>query len=196
MTQDRTRWKRWGRWTATFIGFPLAGVAARVVAGDIDSIGAAALGGLTGGAVLGAVQAGIGGIGREGALRWVGATAVGLSVGLAAGAGLVDFDTDTASLVTMGAVSGAGVGLAQAVSVPMRGLDRLLWAAATPLLWAGGWLITSQVIVDAERQHAVFGSSGALAVSAVAGILYAFRAQPARSGVAASAGRPSRSAVA
>jgi hypothetical protein len=31
------------------------------------------------------------------------------------------------------------------------------------------------VITDAERQHAVFGSSGALAVSAVAGVLYAIR---------------------
>ena len=35
------------------------------------------------------------------------------------------------------------------------GVDRVLWAVATPVLWAGGWLITSQVIVDADRQHAV-----------------------------------------
>ena len=75
----------------------------------------------------------------------------------------------------MGAVSGAAVGLAQALSIPMRSVDRVLWAVATPALWAGGWLITSQVIVDADRQHAIFGSSGALAVSAVAGVLYAVR---------------------
>ncbi len=50
-----------------------------------------------------------------------------------------------------------------------------MWAIATPLLWAGGWLITSQVIVDADEHHAIFGSSGALVVSAVSGILVAVR---------------------
>ena len=196
MEQQGFDWKRYGRWVGTFIGFPLAGVTARVVAGNIDSASAAALGGLAGGAVLGAVQVGIAGIDSGDRARWIGGTAVGLAVGLTAGASSVGFDTDTASLIAVGAISGAVVGLAQAMSVPMGLRDRVLWALATPVLWAGGWAITSQVIVDAERQHAVFGSSGALAVSAVAGILYAFRAQPARSGVAASAGRPSRSAVA
>ena len=59
------------------------------------------------------------------------------------------------------------------------------WAVATPALWALGWLITSQVIVDAERQHAVFGSSGALLVSAVAGLLVVVRG-PAESTIARS----------
>jgi hypothetical protein len=161
----------------TFIGFPLAGVTARAVAGDIDTAAAAALGGLAGGAVLGAVQAGIGGIEPGQRARWIGATAVGLSVGLTAGAAAVDYDTDTASLVAMGAISGAGVGLAQAAAVTMRGLDRAVWALATPVLWAGGWWITSQVIVDADRQHAIFGSSGALTVSVLAGGLVALRSR-------------------
>jgi hypothetical protein len=171
MTKDRKALTRWARWVGTFIGFPLAGVTARVVAGDIDGVGAAAVGGLAGGAVLGAVQAGIGGIEAGHRARWIGATAGGLAVGLTAGAAAVGYETDTASLVTMGALSGAGVGLAQAATITTRGLDRALWALATPALWAGGWLITAQVIVDAERQHAVFGSSGAFAVSALAGAL-------------------------
>ena len=75
----------------------------------------------------------------------------------------------------MGAVCGLGVGLAQGFSVPMRDLDRWLWVASTPVLWAVGWLITLQVIVDAERQHAMFGASGALFVSAVTGVLVALR---------------------
>ena len=108
-------------------------------------------------------------------VRWIGATAVGLAAGLAVGAGVVGYETDTASLVTMGAICGAGVGLAQAVSVSMGRVDRILWVIVTPVLWAGGWLITSQVIVDADRQHAMFGSSGALAVSALSGVLYATR---------------------
>lgn len=175
MTKDRTTLTRWARWVGTFIGFPLAGVTARAVAGDIDSASAAMLGGLAGGAVLGVIQAGVGGIEPGQRVRWVAATAVGLSVGLTAGGAAVGYDTDTASLVAMGAISGAGVGLAQAAAVTMRTVDRAVWAIATPVLWAGGWLITSQVIVDANRQHAIFGSSGALTVSILAGGLVALR---------------------
>ncbi|MEO8695271.1 MAG: hypothetical protein ABI658_17230 [Acidimicrobiales bacterium] len=167
--------KRWARWLGTFVGFPLAGVAARIVAGNINGVGAAAIGGLAGGATLGAIQVAIGAMAAEDRVRWIAATGVGFAAGLATGASTVGYRTDTASLVVMGALSGAGVGLAQALSVPMRVVDRILWAVGTPALWAGGWLITSQVITDADRQHAVFGSSGALAVSAVAGVLFAMR---------------------
>jgi hypothetical protein len=175
MAKRKLETKKWGRWVGTFIGFPLAGVAARLAAGNIDTASAALLGGLAGGVVLGAVQAVIGGIERTDRFRWVGATGAGFAVGLTAGAGIVGYRTDTASVVVMGAISGAAVGLGQALSIPMRRLDRIVWATATPALWAGGWLITSQVIVDAERQHAMFGASGALAVSAIAGVLYAAR---------------------
>ena len=188
---NSTRSKRWARWLGTFVGFPLAGVAARAVAGNIDALGAAAIGGLIGGVVLGAVQVVIGGIEPGGRLRWIGATAAGLAVGLTVGASAVGYHTDTASLVAMGAICGAAVGVAQALSIPMRRVDRVLWAVATPVLWAGGWLITSQVIVDADRQHAVFGASGALAVSALAGVLYALRHRPTTQQPVAVIGRSS-----
>jgi hypothetical protein len=175
MTRDRFEIKRWARWLGTFIGFPLAGLAARLVAGNIDDVGSAVLGGLAGGAVLGAVQAVIGGLDRDEWLRWTVATAVGLGVGLTIGSSVVGFATDTAGLMLMGGISGACVGLAQAASVPMRNVDRVLWAVATPVLWAGAWWVTSNVIVDAGRQHATFGSSGAVAASAHAGVLYALR---------------------
>ena len=45
----------------------------------------------------------------------------------------------------------------------------------TPLLWALGWAISSQVVVDADRHHAMFGASGALVVAALSGILLATR---------------------
>ena len=188
---NSTRFKRWARWLGTFVGFPLAGVAARAVSGNIDALGAAAIGGLVGGVVLGAVQAVIGGIEAAGRLRWIGATAAGLAVGLTVGASAIGYHTDTASLVAMGAICGAAVGVTQALSVPMRRVDRVLWAVATPVLWAGGWLITSQVIVDADRQHAVFGASGALAVSALAGVLYALRQRPSTQQVVTFTGRSS-----
>ena len=177
MAKDKAKHMRWVRWLGTFIGFPLAGVAARVVAGNIDDARAAALGGLAGGIVLGAVQAGIGGIEPGERVRWITATGAGLAVGLTVGASVIGYRTDTASLVAMGAISGATVGVAQALSVPMRRFDRILWGVATPVLWAAGWLLTSQVIVDADRHHAVFGASGALMVSALAGVLYARRAR-------------------
>jgi hypothetical protein len=195
MKTDRTTVKRWARWLGTFVGFPLAGVAARVVAGNIDAAGAAAVGGLVGGVVLGAVQVGIGGIDAADRVRWIGATAAGLAVGLVLGAGAVGYRTDPASLVVMGAISGAAVGAAQSLSIPMRSLDRALWALATPALWAAGWLITSQVIVDSGSQHALFGSSGALVVSAVAGVLHARRQRVARP-AAASFGSSTGSVVA
>lgn len=175
MITDTTKVKRWGRWLATFIGFPAAGLAARAVAGNIDSVGAATLGGLAGGAVLGGVQACVGGIPAADRTRWAGATAVGFAVGLTTGAGVVGFRTDSTSLVVMGAVCGAAVGLAQVLAVRMSARDRAWWALATPVLWAGGWLISSQVIVDADRQHAIFGSSGALTVAALTGVLFAVR---------------------
>jgi hypothetical protein len=175
MTKDRFGIKKWARWLGTFVGFPLAGVAARLVAGNIDDTGSAALGGLAAGAVLGAVQAIVGGLDRRDWVPWIGATAGGLAVGLTVGSRAVGFHTDTASLMIMGAISGACVGIAQAGSVRMRMIDRILWAAATPLLWTGAWLITLQVIVDPERQHALFGASGAVGASALAGVLYAIR---------------------
>jgi hypothetical protein len=171
MGRDRTTFTTWGRWLGSFIAFPLAGAAARAVAGNIDAAGAAVIGGLAGGVVLGALQAGIGGIGPDHRVRWIGATAAGFAVGLTAGAGLVGYRTDAASLVAMGAVSGAAVGVAQALSIPMGRVDRVLWATATPVLWAGGWLMTSQVIVDADHQHAIFGAPSGLVVCALASLL-------------------------
>jgi hypothetical protein len=179
MSHSKLMVTRWGRWTATFVGFPLAGFVARLVAGGVDSPTAAIVSGLVGGAVLGGVQIGIGGVERVDRFRWFVATVAGLAVGLGIGSTVVDQRTDTASLVVMGAVCGAAVGLAQALAVPMRLVDRVMWAVATPTLWAAGWLITSHVIVDAHRQHAMFGSSGAIAVSAIAGVLVAVRRRPA-----------------
>lgn len=180
MTNHTFDTKRYRRWVGTFIGFPLAGIAARLAAGNIDDASAAAVGGLVGGAVLGAVQAGVVRLPAGERGRWIGGTAVGLAVGLTAGASAVGFDTDPASLATMGAISGLAVGLGQAgaMAAPASRFDRIAWALATPLLWAIGWLITSQVIVDADRQHAVFGSSGALVASLVAGVLFAVRQRP------------------
>jgi len=72
-------------------------------------------------------------------------------------------------------VSGAGVGIAQALVLDAEPARRLAWAVATPALWALGWAVTAQVIVDADRHHATFGSSGALVVAGLSGLILAAR---------------------
>lgn len=160
------------RWLPTFVGYPLGGLAAKLIVGPVDALGSAIAGGAITGVVLGAVQW-IGlrrsGIGPE---AWVAATAVGLAAGLGLGAAAVGYDTDLGSLATQGAVCGVFLGLAQAL-VLRRVLGRV--AAAWPLylaaLWALGWTITSSAGIDVESQYTVFGSSGAIVVTAATSVL-------------------------
>lgn len=170
----------WARWVPTFLGYPLAGLAARAVAGNIDDVASALVGGLAAGAVLGAVQSL--GLRRAEANRWawIAATGVGMSAGLGAGASMADFSTDTTSLVVMGAVTGAGVGIAQAYVLRAGSVRRAVWALGTSALWALGWWVTSMVIVDVERQHSNFGASGALLATLLGGLILAVRPDDAQ----------------
>jgi hypothetical protein len=157
------------RWLPTFLGFPLGGVIAEAVAGPVDGVGPAILGGALTGAVLGAVQAW--GMGPKGppARRWIAATAAGLTVGLALGSAAVDYGTDLGDLAVQGAICGLAIGSAQALL--LRGRLAYLWPPALSGLWALGWAITTSIGVDVETQYTVFGSSGALVVTAATAVL-------------------------
>jgi hypothetical protein len=160
------------RWLPTFLGFPLGGVAAELISGPVDTAAAALVGGVVTGAVLGAVQAWGLRLRAPQARHWTVATALGLGAGLTAGASAVGFGTETGDLVVQGAVCGLAVGAAQ--SVVLRGaLGRAaaLWAPALGGAWALGWAITASIGVDVETQYTVFGSSGALAVTALTVVL-------------------------
>ena len=185
----------WLRWVGSFIGFPLAGLAAKAVTGPIDSTVAAVVGGLAAGAVLGGVQALALRLDTGHRLAWAVATALGASAGLAAGSTSVDFATDTSSLVTMGALTGLGIGVAQAAVMVGSLLRRTIWAVATPMLWAIGWLITSQVIVDVDAQYAIFGASGALVVTLLGGAVLTVRPASSDSPTSAVGARHSLSGV-
>ena len=67
----------------------------------------------------------------------VGVSAVGYAVGLAAGAALVDYDTDLGSLASMGAVSGAVLGAGQGFALAAQGRRRLAvaWGSRCPRCW-------------------------------------------------------------
>jgi len=50
-TATRSAWRSAARWIATFAGFPLGGLTAKLLSGPVDSLTAALLGGLITGAV-------------------------------------------------------------------------------------------------------------------------------------------------
>jgi hypothetical protein len=160
------------RWMPTFVGFPLGGELAKVIVGHVDDPAAALAGGAITGAVLGLVQwFGFRHTGPS-AARWIVATTAGFAGGLAAGAAAVDYRTDIGSLATQGAICGAIVGVAQAAVLFGRlGRLALAWPPALAGLWALGWTITTAAGIDVEAQYTVFGSSGALVVTAATSVL-------------------------
>ncbi len=169
----------WATWLASFVAYPIAGLTARAVAGNIDDLTSALSGGLAAGAVLGVIQClALRSLPRQ---RWIAATAIGMGTGLALGAAQAGYRTGTSDLVLTGLLTGLGVGVAQGLALPGRRRDQTAWAAAHPVIWGLGWLITSNVFNDAERQHASFGASGALVATAISGVLVVASARAKRS---------------
>lgn len=157
------------RWLPTFLAFPLGGLASIAVVGPT----ATAVAGLASGAILGAVVGGAqwlalrsSGVGRS----WWVATTIATAVATAFTVLVIGPGTATGDLVLRGAVTGLAVGAAQASVLPATWPRRLAWTAVTAAAWAGGWLITLQVIVDAERGYVSFGASGAMAATIVTGL--------------------------
>jgi hypothetical protein len=168
----RVSWPRAAaRWIVTFAGFPAGGLTAMLLVGPVDTVTAALAGGLITGTILGAAQAW--GLGRSGpgAIRWVTATAAGLTVGLGTGATCVGFRTSLAALVVQGAVCGLAVGAAQALTLRRLGWIAVAWPAALAAIWAAGWAITYAAGIAVNDQFTVFGSSGAVAVTALTVVL-------------------------
>lgn len=180
------------RWIATFAGFPAGGFTAMLIVGRINSVATALVGGLITGLILGAAQAwglrawglrawslhdrGLRdrGPGRPGpsAIAWTAATAAGLTAGLATGAALVGFGTSLAALTVQGTVCGLVLGAAQA-AVLYRGLGPVAWAwpAVLAAVWSLGWAVTYAAGIAVDEQFTVFGSSGAIVVTALTIVL-------------------------
>ena len=169
------------RWMAVWPAFPVAGYIGWKVGGRVDAVGAALVGGALTGAGLAAVQwwAAKGALGRPAA--WIGASAVGYAVGLAAGAALVGYETDLGALALMGLVSGAALGAAQGLVLARQGRRALAlpWALAMPVLFALGWSVASVTGIGVDDQFTVFGAGGALLFTLLSGLLVA-RFTPAR----------------
>src|SRR4051812_24835888 len=161
-----------GRWTVSFVGFPLGGFAALALTDPVDSIANALIGGLITGAVLGARQAWAPRSDRHQLVAWTVATALGLAAGLALGASLVDFGTSMGDLAAQGAVTGAVVGLAQAVVLrPRTGSLAFAWPLYLGGAYALGWVVTTAGGIAVEEQFTTFGAFGAVTVTLLTSVL-------------------------
>ena len=147
---------------AILVSFPIGGLLADLAVDGVDSVGTALVGGLITGVVIGAAE--------WFALRrwiswlWVAATTLGFAAGLTAGIALVDYGIGRGDIVLMGAVTGVGVGVLQALVLARHRVSGAFWwAVANPPAWAVGWLVTSYVISrNVKEQFTIFGASGAI----------------------------------
>jgi hypothetical protein len=155
----------------TILGIPLAGYLGWFVAGHVDSVMPALIGGALTGAGIGFAQwlmlRRSLGVGPE----WIAATGVGLALGLAIGAVVVGYETTTSQLAIMGAISGAFVGIAQGLLLRKKFSLWYVWMAAMPVLWTLGWIVTDASGIDVAKQFTVFGASGAVVFATLSGLL-------------------------
>jgi hypothetical protein len=147
---------------AILLSFPIGGLLADLVVDGVDSVGAALAGGLIAGAIVGA--AGWFALRQWVSWLWIAATSIGMAAGLTAGAALVDYGIGRGDLMLMGALTGVGVGVLQALVLARNRVPGAIWwAVANPPAWALGWLVTSYVISsNVEEQFTNFGASGTL----------------------------------
>jgi hypothetical protein len=107
------------------------------------------------------------------------------------GAATVGFGTSLADLALMGALTGLVLGPAQALALPRAARPRWVWAAAMPALWALGWTATTLGGIAVDSQFTVFGAYGAIAVSALSGLLLLLLLPPDRTAASAGVSVPS-----
>jgi hypothetical protein len=152
------------------LGIPLAGYLGWGVAGHVDSVTTALIGGALTGAGIGFAQWLLLrrslGVGPE----WIVATSVGLAVGLAVGAVVVGYETTVSQLAIMGAIQGAFVGIAQGMVLRNKFSLWHVWVVAMPVFFSIGWVVSDGVI-DAGKQFTVFGASGAVVFAILSGLL-------------------------
>jgi hypothetical protein len=155
----------------SLIGFPLGGLLGHTVAGPVDSVMPALIGGALTGAGIGLAQwlmlRRSLGIGPE----WIVATSAGLAIGLALGAMAVGYETTTSQLAIMGAISGATVGVAQGQLLRDRFSLWHVWMVTMPALWAVGWVVTDAAGIDVAQQFTVFGASGSVVFAILSALL-------------------------
>ena len=156
----RSSLRPWYKWWLTILAFPVAGEIAYLIAGRVDSVAPAVLGGAIAGAGIGAAQWAL--LRRRGvSAMWILATAVGFAAGLGVGSAVVSYRTDISSLAVMGAITGLAIGVAQGAT--FANAKRMLAVGlATSGLYALGWCATTVGGISVDKQFMVFGLYGAI----------------------------------
>ena len=160
------------RWAPTFAAFPVGGLAAHLIVGPVDTVGAAAVGGLVTGAAVGLAQWWALRPTGPTAGRWVFASALGLAAALVLVTAVAGPPGTVGAVVVQGAVCGFGLGVAQAAALYRRlGARAVVWPLLLAGAWSLGWCVTAAVGVRLEDGWTVFGSTGALAVTVLTAVL-------------------------
>jgi hypothetical protein len=158
----------YAKWLAVFLAYPIAGFLGRLIANPADGFVFAFIAAAVAGAILGLAQWLA--LGRQvSALRWVGATAIGLGASFvvvqAVGA------TSSTAAPVIGAITGLGVGIAQSFLRSDRIPSALVWIPTMGIAWAIAWVVTTSIGVQAEAGWPVVGVSGALVAQLLTGVV-------------------------
>jgi hypothetical protein len=161
------------RWVIATVAFPIGGFVGHAVGGPAATIPAALISGLIAGAAVGLGQGLALGLPGQALVLWTAGTAAALGVALAVVTGAVGQIDTTLDAVLLGAVSGLAVGGAQAALLMRdRTANTWIWAAATAVAWAIGWLITAGGVgVALAPGWPVFGLGGAIVCQAITGVV-------------------------
>jgi hypothetical protein len=183
------------RWAVTFLGFPLGGFLVLPLTPVQNPLTGALVGAVTG-TVTGLLQwwALRGRVGW----RWAAGTAAAMTAGTAAAVAVTGGPVSTWSAVVTGLLSGVVVGAAQGIVLGRGILVAGAWTVVVSTTWALGWFLTANVITDVRDGFAIFGASGAAAVTVLTGLALAaiFRLRPATApSLPAAASAPTASAV-
>ncbi|SEN78059.1 hypothetical protein E3O25_13905 [Cryobacterium sp. TMT1-3] len=160
----------WLLWLIGFLAFPIAGLAGTAVGGRVSNPVSALIGGAVCGVVIGVGQVLVSRR-RLDPLIWIPLTGIGMGLGLLFGSTVVNYRTTLVELALMGAITGLVLGAAQAVALPHRARRRWLWSIGVAALWALGWTLTTLAGGDVDAQSTNFGAIGAMAFTALSGLL-------------------------
>jgi len=162
-------WRFWLLWLVAFVGFPIGGLAANLIAGPAATPITAVIGGAITGVILGAVQWFV--LQNRIAISplWIVATGVGLAVGLGLGVVVAGSENTDNAFLWRALVAGFCVGIAQ--GFVLRGVfaQPVLWAGVVFIAWIVGWYITRGIGVDLSHKWTVFGAAGAITFQVITG---------------------------
>jgi hypothetical protein len=163
-------WRFWMFWALAFLGFPVGGLLANLIAGPVTNIGKAILAGLITGVILGLAQwlvlktvLGI-------PAWWIPATSIGLSIGLAVSTAVLGSETSGNELLFRAAITGLCLGLAQWVILRQILPQSEIWIFVLMIGWVVGWFLTRSVGVDLNPKWTVFGAAGAITFQCISGL--------------------------